>query len=103
MEQLTEKQAIAIAESGVWKKWFDEEVVKLQLFQDRLCMDFDRFHSAIEKVLKRSVFTHEFMSFDNLQKEYLGEKKAPTLDEILVMIPETKRIVVVMNKWKATT
>jgi len=38
----------------------DEEIVKFQLFQDCLAIPFDRFHAAIEKVLKRPVYTHEF-------------------------------------------
>lgn len=70
-------------------------MVRLQLFQERLCMDFSRFHKAIEKVLGRPVFTHEFgVNYEGIVEEYLGTKKAPTLDEIIDLIPEEKRIIV---------
>lgn len=96
MKQLTEKQALAIAESDVWKNWTDEEVVKFQLFQERLCMNFSRFHSAIEKVLSRPVFTHEFAFPEYLRKEYLKEKEPPSFGEILGLIPKNKLIGIVV-------
>ena len=84
MKQLTKKQAITIYESGEWKKLTHEQIVRFQLFQDLLCIPFGIFHDSISKVLGRPVFTHEFSSsnYDNLILEYLGEKDAPTLDEI---------------------
>jgi hypothetical protein len=96
MKQLTKEQAVALAQSKVWQDWTDEEIVRFQLFQDRLCMNFSRFHEAVEKVLDRPVFTHEFATrfIDDLKKEYLGVKKAPTLEEIINLIPEEKRIVI---------
>jgi hypothetical protein len=57
-------------------------------------MDFGRFHEAIEAVLKRPVFTHEFAYRENIVKEYLGEKPMPTLDEIIELIPAEKRIII---------
>ncbi len=92
-EQLTKEQAIAIYESGEWKSWSHEQIVRFQLFQDRLAIPFDKFHEAIENVLGRPVFTHEFASRDSLILEYLGEKTAPSLQEIIEMIPAEKRIV----------
>ena len=94
MEQLTEKQAITFAESKVWELWTNEEIVRFQLFQKRLCMDFSRFHEAIEAVLDRPVYTHEFAYIDELKKEYLGAKKPLTLTEIIELIPEDKRLVI---------
>ena len=96
MKQFTKEEAIAIAESGVWKDLDDEEIVKKQLFQRKLCMDFSRFHEAMEKVLSRPIYTHEFASsnYNNLIEEYLGEKTAPTLEEIINLIPEEKRIII---------
>jgi hypothetical protein len=93
-EQLTKEQAIAIAESGEWEKWTDEEIVKLQLFQDRLCVPFDRFHQAIEKVLGRPVWTHEFAFIENLREEYRKERPQPTMAQILDLIPGDKRIII---------
>ena len=58
MEQLTEEQAIEFAKRKVYEDWTDEQIVRFQLFQKKLCMDFGRFHQAIEKVLDRPVYTH---------------------------------------------
>lgn len=98
MKQLTEQEAIALAESDIWKKWSDNEVVRFQLYQDRLCMDFSRFHEAMEAVLGRPVWTHEFADWKRLQQEYESERESATLQEIMNMIPEEKRIVVVLPK-----
>jgi len=94
MKQLTSEQAIAFAKSGEWKDWTDEEIVKFQLYQKNLCMDFGRFHEAIEHVLGRPVFTHEFASWSNIVDEYEKERPAPTFEEIINMIPEEKRILI---------
>ncbi len=93
-EQLTKEQAIKLGESKVWENWTNEEIVRFQLFQDCLCMDFSRFHEAITKVLDRDVYTHEFAFRDSLIKEYLGVKEPPTFEEIMNLIPEEKRIII---------
>ena len=95
MKQFTKEEAIKFYDSEVWKNWSDEEIVRLQLFQDNLCVDFERFHGAIEKVLGHAVFTHEFAFIDNLRKEYLGEEQAPTLKEIIELMPKDKRAVII--------
>lgn len=92
IKQLTKKQAIAFAKSGEWKDWTDEEVVRFQLYQKKLCMDFSRFHQAIESVLGRPVWTHEFANWDAVVDEYEKEKSAPTIEEIMNMIPEDKSV-----------
>jgi len=94
MKQLTKEQAIAFSELGEWRKWTDEQIVRFQLFQDRLCIDFGRFQEAMNSVLDRDVFTHEFAYSDNLKKEYLEAKEPPTLDEIINLIPEDKRLII---------
>ena len=96
MKQLTEKQAINFFESGVWKDWNAEQLVRLQIFQDRLCVPWETFHKAMKDVLGRPVYTHEFMSSnrDSLTEEYLGTKEAPTLEEIINLIPQEKRIII---------
>ena len=93
MKQLTKEQAIAIFNGGEWKDWSDEEIVKFQLYQDRLCVPFDKFHEAMESVLGRPVWTHEFANRKRLTEEYEGTRPAPTFEEILNLIPEEKRIV----------
>lgn len=95
MKQLNKEQAIQFAESKIWQDWTHEQIVRLQLFQKKLCVPFDVFHEAITNVLGRPVYTHEFgFNFDGLMLEYLGEKEPPTLDEIIEMIPEDKRIII---------
>ena len=95
MKQLTKEQAISIFNDGKWKDWSNEEVVRLQLYQDRLCVPFDRFHEAIENVLGRPVWTHEFArsNYKNLIDEYEGTRQAPTFEEILNLVPKEKRII----------
>lgn len=98
-EQVTKEQAIALAASREWEKWTPEQVVRFQLFQKRLCIDFGHFHKCIEQVLRRPVFTHEFgPGYEGLVMEYLGEKQPPTLEEILNLIPAEKRIIIGFSK-----
>lgn len=85
MKQLTQDEALKIYERGEWRDWTDSEVVKYQLFQDRLFVPFDRFHQATEKVPGRPVFTHEF-AFNCIKEEYLGIREAPTFDEIVGLL-----------------
>lgn len=94
MQQLTEKQAIALYQSGEWKDWTDAEIVKFQLFQDRLGVPFERFHEAITKVLGRPVWTHEFAFRDLLIQEYQKERPAPTFEEIVNLISAAKRVII---------
>lgn len=88
--QLTKEQAVSLYESKVWESWTADEVVKFQLFQKRLCVPFGVFHESVEAILGRPVYTHEFAYPDNLISEYLGKKEAPTLKEILELIPGVK-------------
>ena len=46
------------------------EIVEYQLYHDNLAVPFGRFHAAIEAVLGRSVWTHEFTNSDRLRKEF---------------------------------
>ena len=101
MEQLTKGQALKIFESKVWEKWTDEQIVKFQLYQDRLCVPFGRFHEAIAKVLKRPVFSHEFAYQTNLIAEFENIIPAPSFQEIIELIPEEKRILIKTPDSKA--
>lgn len=47
MQQLTKEQAIKFHDSKVYENWTSGQIVDFQLFQDRLCVPFDVFHSAI--------------------------------------------------------
>lgn len=85
--QLTQEQAIELFNSKTWESWSLEERAKFQLFQERLCMPFPVFHEAVENLLGRSVWTHEFADQEGLIKEYLGDKPKPSFGEIFSMIP----------------
>ena len=71
MKQFTRKQAIEFYNSKEWENWTDEQIVRLQLFQPKLCVPFGRFHKAMETVLDRPIYTSEFAWADELKKEYL--------------------------------
>jgi len=94
MKQLTKKEAIKFEIYEVWKNWTPDQIVKFQLFQKRLCLPWDLFHKSIEEVLGRPVFTHEFTFHGRLEEEYLGKRDPPTLQEIIELIPEEKRVVI---------
>lgn len=71
MKQITKEEAVAFYQSGKWKKMSNAEIVGFQLFQSKLAVPMDVFHSALEKVLGRPVYTHEIGDRKRLIKEYL--------------------------------
>lgn len=86
--QLTEEQAIALAATKWWHGATPRQIVLCQLWQPRTCMDFGDFQIALSEVLGRSVFTHELVHVERLQREVLGEQNAPTFEEVIDMLPE---------------
>lgn len=94
MNSIGREAAIALADTKWWETKSPHEIVRFQLFTNELCMPFDKFHEAVENVLNRPVWTHEFAS-DRLRQEFLGEQAAPTLNEIVSQIPEDKRMLVI--------
>ena len=94
-QEITKEKAIELYESNFWENLSDYEIAKFQLFTDKLCMPFEVFHKSISTVLNRPVYTHEFgLNYDGLVKEFLGEKEKPSLEEIINLIPENKRIII---------
>jgi hypothetical protein len=58
-----------------------------------------KLQAAIEGALGRVVFTHEFgMDWDGLERELLGERPTPTIDEVMELIPIDKRICLVIDE-----
>ena len=87
-------EAVALGKTDWWKTRTADEIVRFQLFEERLCMDFGDFQMAVQEALGRPVWTHEFADDERLKAEFLGDREPPTMQEILDMIPEAKRIVV---------
>ena len=86
--------AVRLAELKWWEGKTPREICDVQLFITELCCPFDVLHKAVEEALNRPVFTHEFgLNYEGLVAEFLGVKSPPTLQEIVEMIPEEKRIV----------
>lgn len=94
MEQLTREQAIAFAENKGYEGWTARQIAEFQLQQRKLCMPMDVFHKAINEALGRPVWTHEFANPELLIKELGGDRPAPTMQEIIEMIPAEKRIII---------
>lgn len=98
INKLTEDQAKKIYASRWWETSTHQQITEFQLFTDRFCVPFDVFHEAIEKSLRRPVWTHEFgLAMEDLRKEFLGERPTPSIQEIMNLIPEDKRVVVVTS------
>lgn len=96
MKEITKEQAIELAGSNFWESMTPREIAVFQMNTKCLCMPFPVFHEALEKALERPVWTHELgMRADDIRKELNGEKGAPSFDEIVNMIPEEKRLIVV--------
>ena len=95
LHKITTDEAKVLIDSKWWLTATPEEIVRFQLFTNLLCLPFDKFHEAIEKCLDRPVWTHEFgLDLDGIQKEFLGEKQAPTMEEIIGKLPKDKIIIV---------
>jgi len=94
---MTRDEAISLAKTEWWKGLSDRDVVGFQLFEDKLCMDFGTFHEIIERVMGRPIFTHEFAYANDpngLKAEFLGIAPKRSLEDIINLIPEEKRVVV---------
>lgn len=95
--QLTEVQAVAVAETGAWKKLTKVQLAMAQLQQGRLFCNFGEFQLAVDELLGRPTWTHEYAEPWLLWAEYKGEKTPPTMQEILDLLPEEKRILVMTS------
>ena len=89
------QKAIELHESHWWELCDAREIAEFQLFTTELCCPFDVFQNALEESLGRSVWTHELgLNYDGLVSEFLGDRMAPSLDDIINLIPEDKRVIV---------
>tara|TARA_R110002096_G_scaffold42937_8_gene115553 strand:+ start:6188 stop:6499 length:312 start_codon:yes stop_codon:yes gene_type:complete len=94
MRQLTKVEAILFFENCAYKNMTYRQKAEFQMMQDKLCMPFRIFHEAITEALGRPVYTHEFgLNRAGLMDELFNGAEAPTLDEIIEMIPPEMRFI----------
>ena len=94
-KSIGKENAIKLAKSKWWVGLGCREIFRVGMFTQELCLPFDVLHKAVEDSLGRPVWTHEFgLNFDGICQEFLGERDAPTMQEIIDLIPAEKRIIV---------
>ena len=87
-QSIGRKRAAALYASNWWCGRSSRELARFQLFTRELTMPFGIFRDAVEATLGRPVWTHEFgYNVDGLIQELLGERDAPTYEEILEVVP----------------
>ena len=94
---MTEEQAKALFATRFWEEMPPAERSLWQLHERRLCMPFELFHEGVEKILGRSVWTHEFADPERLLAEYYGARPRPTMQEIIGLLPADKRVILVQS------
>lgn len=73
----------------------DEREAELRLLGESVEVPFDLMHQRIEALLGRPVWTHEFgLNWEGLCQEVRWEGRPSTLQDIIELIPEAKRIVI---------
>lgn len=96
-QSIGREKAVELANTNWWELCEPREIAEFQLFTVELCCPFSVFHEAIEKALGRPVWTHEFgLNYDGIVQEFLGEREAPTMQEIIELVPEEKRLAIFM-------
>ena len=97
MEQLTRDQAIAFYDSELWRGMSDRDIAEFQMRQQFLAVPFDVLHRAVGETLGRPVFSHEFGSkgAEQIKKELFEGASPATFEDIVELIPEEKRVILV--------
>ena len=96
IQAITKEQAIQLYNSGFWQTMSYRDRAIFQLHENLLCMPWAVFHEAMCQALDRPVYTHEFgLNREGLKKELMGEIPSPSLEEILDLIPQEIRTVLI--------
>lgn len=75
----------------------DERAMELEAWYGILEIPFDKMHQRFEELLGRPVWTHEMgLNKDGLVSE-ARDRQHPSMDAIIELIPEEKRMIVVMD------
>lgn len=94
IRQLSQAEAIKFAANRKWESMTPAERGAFQLYQECLCMPMSIFHEGLEAALGRGVWSHELAFPELLQRELEGMRGAPTLEEIIALVPIEKVITV---------
>jgi hypothetical protein len=93
MSKITKEQAIILEESKFWEGMSAIEIAKFQMEAQLMCIPFEIFFAALKVALGRPIFYHELgLNWHGIKAELWGEKTSPSLEEIVNLIPEEKRI-----------
>jgi len=95
---LNKEEATKLYNSKWWEGKTAKEIVDFQLYEDKLCVEFPVFHKAMEQVLGRPVYTHEFADQKALQEEYEGKREYDGLDaSIKRVVPKNVTVIKVVH------
>jgi hypothetical protein len=95
--QFTREQAIAMYESGVWKNWTAEQVVRFQMFQERLCMEFSHLIRVCDDYIKTAKLCEEKQHELMILKQDLSETRAG-IDRTLTHLKIDKPLALIIEK-----
>lgn len=88
---LTEREAVALYDSGFWRRLSDRERAAFQLREARLCMPLEVFHRSLERSLRRPVRVEEMLAPRTLLDELRGRARAVVDEEWLAVVPAELR------------
>jgi hypothetical protein len=92
---MTKSEALAMYESKWWEGKSAREIAEFQMNSKLLCCPFDVFHEALEKALRRPVWTHELgLNYEGIKAELTDKAEAPTMQEIIDLLPADKTVIV---------
>jgi hypothetical protein len=94
--QLTIDQALTFNRSGLWSTWSPEQIVRYQLFQNGMMVDFGHFLKCLDIVFKRSIHMNQVFNREdrtNLIREYLRKHEPPMCDELRELLGERAHLV----------
>ena len=79
--EISQETALRIIDTKWWEGLEPRDLAEIQFGQRLLCVPLHILQLALEKALRRSVWTHEFMDMKALRQELRGERAAPTHEE----------------------
>lgn len=81
-KQLTKQEAIGLYNTGITKEWTADQIVRFQLWQNKIFMAKEVYIVAIEQILGRKVTNDEIgWANEQLKREYLKKGGTVPTDE----------------------